>query len=148
MQMNADEFFETVPRSFKNTAWAVAGAFAVGGVAIAWANAVDPGRFSTALTIGEGVAFGLLAALLVSTWVVCIGFVYADSRRRGMPPVLWTLVAACVPNLLGFLLYFACRKPIAQPCPHCGQANVPGQRFCSWCGQVASGPLASEGKLA
>jgi hypothetical protein len=148
MQMNVNGVLDTVPRSFKNAAWVVALAFAVGGIAIAWANVVQPRHFSTAFTIAEGVAFGLLAGAFASIWVLSLGYVYADARRRTMPPLLWTLVAAFIPNLLGFLVYFACRKPLALPCPHCGQANVPGQRFCSWCGHVASGPLASEGNLA
>lgn len=46
-----------------------------------------------------------------------------------MPPILWTLVAALVPNLLGFLFYFAMRKSVAPPCPHCGQALEDGRRF-------------------
>jgi hypothetical protein len=87
-------------------------------------------------------------AVFASTWVLCLGWVYADARKRAMPAWLWVAVAACVPNLLGFLIYFACRRPIALPCPHCGQPNGPGQRFCSWCGQIAAGPLAGEGEVA
>jgi hypothetical protein len=51
-----------------------------------------------------------------------------------MPAMPWTFVVILVPNLLGFLLYFILRKPIASPCPQCGQAITPQQRFCSCCG--------------
>jgi hypothetical protein len=88
-----------------------------------------------------GIAIGLLGGSFVALWILCLGYVYADARRRAMPPVLWTLIATLVPNLLGFLFYFALRKPLAAPCPQCGQTVETGQRFCSRCGfERASAP--------
>jgi hypothetical protein len=81
-----------------------------------------------------GIGMGLLAGCLVALWVVCLGYVYADARDRGMPPILWTLLAALVPNLLGFLFYFALRRPLLLPCPRCAQAIYTSQRFCASCG--------------
>jgi hypothetical protein len=80
------------------------------------------------------MGIGLLTGTLAAIWILCLGYVYADARRRAMPAVLWTLLAALVPNLLGFLFYFALRKPTASQCPQCGQMVETGQRFCSWCG--------------
>jgi hypothetical protein len=77
-----------------------------------------------------GAFIGSLFAVLV----LGLGYVYGDARRRNMPAVAWLLVALFVPNLLGFLLYFVLRKPLGRPCPQCGQAITPEQRFCSWCG--------------
>jgi hypothetical protein len=77
---------------------------------------------------------GIAVGFIMAAWIVCLGYVYADARRRVMPPILWTLVAMLVPNLLGFLIYFAIRRPIAQPCPQCGQGMRADHRFCSWCG--------------
>ena len=85
-------------------------------------------------SIGLGLLAGIAAGFFLAAWIVCLGYVHADARRRGMPPILWTLVAMLVPNLLGFLIYFAIRRPIAQPCPQCGQAKRADHRFCSWCG--------------
>jgi hypothetical protein len=141
--MKIQSFLDVVPRSFKWTAFGLAASAVAAGLAVSVVNTVH--HHSCAFV---PLVAGIAAAVFVPTWVLCLGFVYADARRRGMPAWLWTAVAAFIPNLLGFLLYFACRRPVAVPCPHCGQANVPGQRFCSWCGQLASGPLASEGKLA
>ncbi len=151
--MKATEFLDVVPRSFKNAAWAVAACFVVGGIVVAGMQAIHPAQTThhaalPALVLAQGSAIGMLGAVFVSTWILCLGYVHADARRRAMPAWLWTLVSAFIPNLLGFLLYFACRRAIAVPCPHCNQANAPGQRFCSWCGQPASGPLASGGVLA
>jgi hypothetical protein len=81
---------------------------------------------------------GLLGGILVAIWLLCLGFVFADARRRGMPPVGWMLIALLVPNLLGFLLYFVLRKPLTTPCPSCGRAMSPEQPFCSWCGSSRS----------
>ena len=82
----------------------------------------------------SGLGMGLLVGVVMAVWVVCLGYVYADARRRAMPPILSTLMAAFVPNLLGFLIYFVIRRPIALPCPQCGQAMRADHPFCSWCG--------------
>ena len=88
-----------------------------------------------------GVAGGLFIGGLFAIWILGLGYVWADARRRDMPHIPWTLIAAIVPNLLGFLLYFGLRKPIASPCPQCGQPIAIEQRFCPWCGfQALSQP--------
>jgi hypothetical protein len=89
-----------------------------------------------------GFGMGLFIGSLFAIWVLALGYVYGDARRRNMPAVPWTLVAFLVPNLLGFLLYFVLRKPLATPCPQCGQAMTPEQRFCSWCGYQRTAPAA------
>ena len=93
---------------------------------------------------GAGLAFGIFFAV----WLLCLGFIYADARQRLMRPVLWVLVAIMVPHLLGFLLYFVLRQPIAAPCTHCGQVFPASQRFCSWCGTPRDAPsLAPRGMV-
>jgi hypothetical protein len=87
-----------------------------------------------------GIGMGLLAGFFIAIWILCLGYVYGDARRRAMRPVLWTLIAALIPNLLGFLLYFALRQPVLLPCPGCGRPIATEQRFCSWCGERASSP--------
>jgi hypothetical protein len=142
--MKTAEFMDVVPRSFKKAAYAVSACSVLACIAVMVGRATQ----GYPLAFLKGMALGLVGAVFVSTWLLCLGYVHADARRRAMPPWLWTLIAAFIPNLLGFLLYFACRRAIAVPCPHCNQANAPGQRFCSWCGHPASGPLASGGVLA
>jgi hypothetical protein len=85
--------------------------------------------------LGLGLIEGAAIGALIAAWVLCLGYVYGDARRRGMPRVLWTLIAAFIPNLLGFLLYFALRQPIVSPCTNCGQAVTAKQQFCPGCGQ-------------
>jgi hypothetical protein len=148
--MKFRQFLSVVPKSFKTAASIIAGCAVVTGVAAVLIGSMNNGSISAqgaslpvlASLAGRGLGFGLLGGVLVATWVLCLGYVYADARRRAMPPILWTLVAAFIPNLLGFLLYFASRRPIALPCPHCGQAIAAQQRFCSWCGQQGSSALS------
>ncbi len=124
--MNA--FLSIVPRPLKTVGAVI---FALGVIAGPVA-----GYFTHSHCVGVG--FGLLAGVamgfFLAAWLVCLGYVYEDARRRVMPPVLWILVAILVPNLLGFLIYFAVRRPIATPCAQCGQPVQANTRFCSWCG--------------
>ena len=91
-------------------------------------------------------AFSLLAGIFVALWLLAMGYIYADSKHRGMPPALWLAVAILVPNMIGFILYFALRKPLLVACASCGQGVTPGQRFCPSCGHEqgsSSGPSSN-----
>jgi zinc-ribbon domain/Phospholipase_D-nuclease N-terminal len=85
-------------------------------------------------SVAIGAAGGLVMGVFMAAWTLCLGYVYADAKRRGMRPVLWTLIAALFPHLFGFLLYFALRQPMTPRCAKCGQPVTLDQRFCSWCG--------------
>jgi len=76
---------------------------------------------------------GLLLGLMLGCYLLFIGYINRDSKRRGMSPVLWTLVAILVPNLLGILLYFVLRQPLQISCPQCGNAVQAGFNFCPRC---------------
>jgi hypothetical protein len=123
-----------VPRPAKTIATTLLCIAVTVGVIAGWYRLRSPDGTDA---IWGGVA-GLLAGTFIGSlfliWVLALGYVYGDARRRNMPAVPWLLVALFVPNLLGFLLYFVLRKPLARPCPQCGQAITPEQRFCSWCG--------------
>ena len=86
--------------------------------------------------------FFLFAALffgsLLAVTALLTGYVNRDARRRGMSPVLWTILVLLIPNGIGFLVYFVARQPLQVPCPRC-RASVPsGVAFCASCGfQVA-----------
>lgn len=83
---------------------------------------------------GPTFAFCLLFGLLAAGYVLVAGYVYGDARRRGMNFIAWTVAAVMIPNLIGFLLYFALRKPILLPCLQCGWGVAPRAAFCSACG--------------
>ncbi len=150
--MSVRQFLDVVPKSVKTVAFVIGCGGALIGLAGALVKAGSDGQFSArgasvpvlVSIAAPGIAFGLVAGVVIAIWILGLGYVYADARRRTMPPILWTLIAVFIPNLLGFLLYFALRRPIASPCPHCGQATTAEQRFCSWCGYQGSSALSSQ----
>jgi hypothetical protein len=98
----------------------------------------------TAATLFVAVAqepplfFRILLGLFLGAFVFAYGFlvsyVFGDAKRRGMRHVLWALVAAFVPNALGFIAYFLLREPTLQPCPACGATARRDFAFCPQCG--------------
>ena len=77
---------------------------------------------------------GLLAGIVGGVYLLLIGYVNRDSKRRGMSPVLWTLLAIVIPNAMGFLLYFVLRQPLRSACPQCGNSVRVEVNFCPRCG--------------
>ena len=49
-----------------------------------------------AILIFIGVSF--------SIYILLVGYIYGDARRRGMRPVLWALLAFFIPNAIGIIL--------------------------------------------
>jgi hypothetical protein len=131
--MKIRNFLSIVPQPVKRGALAAACCAVLVGLALGY-RAFTQGDGLRTMFIDSAAAliFGVLAAV----WVVCLGFVFADAEQRAMRPVLWVLVAALFPHLLGFLLYFVLRQPIASTCLHCGQRIPLRQPFCSWCGNA------------
>jgi len=72
--------------------------------------------------------------LMLAIYVLLIGYVNGDAKRRGMRYVMWTLLAIFIPNGIGVILYFILRDPPLKPCPHCAQIVRPGFTFCPHCG--------------
>ena len=129
-----DKFWNIVPKPPKVIGFIFIVLGILIGVGFGVRDGFDVGRFPKLIQpLGAGL-LGLLFGCMVALWILCLGYVYADSRRRAMPAVPWTLIAMMVPNLLGFLFYFALRRPLTSPCPQCGQALHPAQRFCAACG--------------
>jgi hypothetical protein len=141
--MKSRRFLSVVPRTVQLWSVAIACSGLVIGLVVGyWAGQPGAPLQSSSLHGLAGVVVGVCVAL----WLACLGYVYADARDRGMPPILWVLVAMMVPNLLGFLLYFVIRKPLTVACPACGHAIGPDQLFCSWCGssQARAVPVAEQ----
>jgi Double zinc ribbon len=76
---------------------------------------------------------GLLLGVVIGCYMVLIGYINRDSKRRGMSPALWTIVAIVIPNALGIILYFILRQPLRDACPQCGFAVQTGSNFCPRC---------------
>ncbi|MGB7623392.1 MAG: zinc ribbon domain-containing protein [Terriglobia bacterium] len=84
----------------------------------------------------EGVLLsvvGVFMGIIISAWILLIFYVNADSGRRRMSRLMWTLVVIFVPYGIGFIVYYVVRRPIPQPCPNCGQVIQPDFLFCPAC---------------
>ncbi|HLI62757.1 MAG TPA: zinc ribbon domain-containing protein [Terriglobales bacterium] len=84
----------------------------------------------------------IVAGTVLAIIVLMVGYVNADSKRRGMNSLLWTLLVIFVPKALGFIAYFLLRKPLLIPCPKCGTAVGADFRFCPKCGNAVT-PMCS-----
>jgi len=88
------------------------------------------------------LAFALPVMLMITL------FTWRDAKRRGMNPVLWSLIAGFSPALMGFLIYLLVRsththllctgcgspvKPTDGSCPGCGAKLQP---LCPRCGHI------------
>ena len=76
----------------------------------------------------------LIGAAFLVVYVLLVGYVFGDARRRGMRHVLWTLLAVFIPNGIGLILYFILRDPVPVPCPGCGTPAAKGHAYCASCG--------------
>jgi Phospholipase_D-nuclease N-terminal len=138
--MNTQPFLTVVPKAVRTSAFilVICGTLIALTVGFLWPTIQHHhhlGSGDATLAVFGCTAAGVFLSCLIAIWLLCLGYVYGDARRRAMQPVLWVLVAIFIPHLLGFLLYFVLRQPIASTCSHCGQTISVYQRFCSWCGK-------------
>jgi hypothetical protein len=76
---------------------------------------------------------GVVAGAVVGCYIILIAYINRDAGRRRMSRLLWTLIAICVPNGLGIVLYFVLRKPRTANCLQCDAELEPGFSFCPRC---------------
>jgi RNA polymerase subunit RPABC4/transcription elongation factor Spt4 len=92
----------------------------------------DSGTPETPIFVKAVLIFvpGFMLAMLV----LLIGYVNGDAKRRGMRYVMWTLLAAFIPNAIGIILYFILRDTLPHACGGCSQMVKAGYAFCPYCG--------------
>jgi hypothetical protein len=142
--MKLRRFLSMVPKAVQLWGVVLTGCALLIGLVVGY-NTADQGAVLRTMSAYGGAA--LVLGVVLAIWLLCLGFVFADARRRDMRSVLWVLVAALFPHLLGFLLYFVLRHPIAATCTHCGRTVSSHQRFCSWCGASLAAPSSTSGPI-
>jgi RNA polymerase subunit RPABC4/transcription elongation factor Spt4 len=90
-------------------------------------------RHSGAPPAWARAVLGVMAGIGAGCYLLFLGYINRDAKRRGMSPTLWTLVATLIPNGLGILLYFILRQPPSSACPQCGNAVQARFNFCPRC---------------
>ena len=79
------------------------------------------------------VFVGLIGGTVLAFFVLLVGYVNRDAKRRGMNVTLWTLLVIFVPEAIGFIIYFLLRQPLRIACPKCGALADPAFNFCPKC---------------
>jgi hypothetical protein len=87
--------------------------------------------------------FGVIIFAVLFVYILVIGYVAGDARRRGMRVIPWVLLAIFMPSAIGIILYFILRAPLHRTCPQCN-ASIPSTfAFCPSCGAAVSSACPS-----
>jgi len=76
------------------------------------------------------------AAVALTAWLMMLGYVYRDAKRRGMNAALWTLLVLILSPaylLIGLIIYLLIREPLPYTCPKCGATVNARFNFCPNC---------------
>ena len=79
------------------------------------------------------IFIGFMAGAALACFVLLVGYVNRDARRRGMNVALWTVLVIFVPYAIGLIIYFLMRHPLRIACPKCGALADPAFNFCPKC---------------
>jgi CDP-diglyceride synthetase len=80
----------------------------------------------------------ILICVVFSVYLLTVGYVAGDARRRGMNVIPWVLLAFFAPSAIGVILYFILRAPLHRNCPQCGTSMSSMFAFCPSCGSATS----------
>ncbi|MHB1022806.1 MAG: zinc ribbon domain-containing protein [Acidobacteriaceae bacterium] len=69
----------------------------------------------------------------LASYVLLVGYVSRDVKRRNMSAKLWTLLVIVMPGGIGAVVYFLLRQPILTNCPNCAVQLSSGYHFCPQC---------------
>jgi lipid-A-disaccharide synthase-like uncharacterized protein len=70
---------------------------------------------------------------LFASYVLLVGYVSRDVRRRAMPAGLWMLIVIIMPGGVGAVVYFLLRQPVLMRCPNCITEIPSTNHFCPQC---------------
>ena len=121
--------------------------------------AIDTGsiRFAEHDSVAGPIVLLVAAAIALLFLFAAIGvgiYVYRDAAKRGMDPLLWTVVAVLVPYFIGLVVYLVVRQSHGGTCPSCSAAIPEPANFCQSCGRVlrlqcptCNAPVPADGKF-
>jgi hypothetical protein len=76
----------------------------------------------------------------IASYVLLIGYVSRDVKRRAMSAKLWMLLVLVMPGGIGAVVYFLLRQPILSRCPNCSTQIDATCNFCPQC-QFQTAPV-------
>ena len=130
--------FSEEVRIIPKVAWFIALLVYLCLVSIIWLGPMQHDKGVAAWPEVAKLIFTLVMPLFLFVYVLLIGYVNADAKRRGMRHVMWTLLCIFVPNAIGTILYFVLRDPLLVSCRKCGTLVKKGLAFCPQCGETLS----------
>jgi hypothetical protein len=86
---------------------------------------------------------GFSSGTALSSYVLLVGYVSRDVKRRNMAPPLWLLIVILMPGGIGAVVYFLLRQPILSRCPHCSTEIASSCNFCPQC-QFQMAPVCGQ----
>jgi hypothetical protein len=92
------------------------------------------GEFPHPMLWGFFALTSLIPSALLAVTILLVGYIWADSGRRGMNQLGWTLLAVFVPSAIGIILYFLLRDPLPLACPSCHSPVGKDLACCARCG--------------
>jgi hypothetical protein len=78
-----------------------------------------------------------------ASYILLIGYVSRDVKRRNMTAKLWMLIVIVMPGGIGAVVYFLLRQPILSRCPHCTTEIASTFHFCPQC-QFQMAPVCGQ----
>ena len=79
------------------------------------------------------LAFVFTTGTALASYILLVGYVSRDVKRRAMSAPLWMLIVLVMPGGMGAVVYFLLRQPILIRCPHCTTELPEGVHFCPQC---------------
>lgn len=68
-----------------------------------------------------------------ASYILLVGYVSRDVKRRNMPAPIWMLIVILMPGGIGAVVYFLLRQPMLSRCPHCSTEIASSNHFCPQC---------------
>ncbi|AFL90177.1 hypothetical protein Terro_3969 [Terriglobus roseus DSM 18391] len=69
----------------------------------------------------------------LASYVLLIGYISRDVKRRNMSAGIWMLIVLVMPGGIGAIVYFLLRQPMMTRCPSCRTEVASGFHFCPQC---------------
>jgi len=86
---------------------------------------------------------GYSSGTAFASYVLLVGYVSRDVKRRNMSAALWLLIVILMPGGIGAVVYFLLRQPILSRCPHCNTEITSSFHFCPQC-QFQMAPVCGQ----
>jgi len=79
------------------------------------------------------VLMGYSWGTAIASYILLVGYVSRDVKRRNMSARLWMLLVIVMPGGIGAVVYFLLRQPILSRCPNCSTQVNATYNFCPQC---------------